>query len=62
MPTIFFYGPELNKEQKRELISSFTDAASKVTGINKKAFVVYLRPTDREDVGLGGELMADKKE
>jgi 4-oxalocrotonate tautomerase len=60
MPTIFFYGPELNKKQKQELISSFTDAASKTTGIDKSAFVVYLRRATVDEVGIGGELLADK--
>ncbi len=61
MPTIFFYGPELKQEKKKELISSFTAAASKATGIDKSAFVVYLRPTSSEEVGVGGELLADRQ-
>lgn len=60
MPTIFFYGPELDREKKKELISSFTSKASELTGINESAFVVYLRPSSREDVGVGGKLLADK--
>jgi hypothetical protein len=32
MPTIFFYGPKLEKEKKKELVRSFTESASKVTG------------------------------
>ena len=36
MPAIFFYGPELEKEKKRELIKSFTESASKATGIDKR--------------------------
>ena len=60
MPTIFFYGPELDREKKKELISTFTMAASKATGIDQSAFVVYLRPTSAEEVGVGGELLADR--
>lgn len=62
MPTIFFYGPELEKEKKRELIRAFTAAASQATGIPQSAFVVYLRKSGEEDVGVGGELLADRKE
>lgn len=62
MPTIFFYGPELEKEKKRELIRAFTAAASRATGIPQSAFVVYLRKSGEEDVGVGGELLADRKE
>lgn len=61
MPTIFFYGPELEKEKKRVLIRDFTRAASEATGIDKSAFVVYLRDASPEVVGVGGELLADKK-
>ena len=60
MPTIFFYGPELDDEKKRELIKSFTETSSKLTGIDKAAFVVYLRPTSTDNVGVGGELLKDR--
>ena len=61
MPTIFFYGPELDVEKKRELIKSFTETSSKLTGIEKSAFVVYLRPGSPDNVGVGGELLSEKK-
>ncbi|HED23843.1 MAG TPA: 4-oxalocrotonate tautomerase [Firmicutes bacterium] len=61
MPTIFFYGPDLGKEKKKKLIHEFTKAASEATGIDKSAFVVYLREVSPEVVGVGGELLADKK-
>ena len=40
MPTIFFYGPELDVEKKRDIIKSFTETASRLTGIDKSAFVI----------------------
>ncbi len=61
MPTIFFYGPELDKEKKKELISSFTQKASELTGLSESAFVVYLRTSSPEDVGVGGKLLEDIK-
>jgi len=60
MPTIFFYGPELDKDKKRKLISSFTKKASELTGIEEEAFVVYLRNSGPEDVGVGGKLLEDR--
>jgi len=42
------------------MIKSFTETASKVTGLNKSAFVVYLRESDPENVGVGGELLEDR--
>ncbi len=60
MPTIMFYGPEMQKEKRKKLVDDFTKAASEATGIDRSAFVVYLRPTDREHVAVGGELLVDK--
>jgi 4-oxalocrotonate tautomerase family enzyme len=60
MPTIFFYGPRLEKEKKKELIRAFTSAASAATGIREEAFVVYLMETAPEQVGVGGELLEEK--
>ena len=57
MPTIFFYGPKLDKEKSKEMIESFTETASRLTGIDKPAFVVYLRDSSPENVGVGGELL-----
>lgn len=62
MPTIFFYGPELDDAKKRELIDSFTEIASRLTGIDKSAFVVYLRASSPDKVGVGGELLKDRLE
>jgi len=61
MPTIFFYGPMLDKEKKRDMIKSFTDTASRLTGIERSAFVVYLRESSPENVGVGGELLEDRR-
>jgi 4-oxalocrotonate tautomerase len=41
MPTVFFYGPKLDKNKSREMIRSFTETASRLTGVDKSAFVVY---------------------
>jgi len=60
VPTIFFYGPELEKEKKKELVKSFTAKASELTGIDESAFVVYLLSTSPENVGVGGKLLEDR--
>jgi len=60
MPTIFFYGPKLDKNKRREMISSFTETASRLTGVEKPAIVVYLMETSPENVGVGGELLEDR--
>ena len=62
MPTIFFYGPELDDEKKKELIKSFTESASKITGIDKSSFTILLRLSLPENVGVGGELLKERLE
>ena len=62
MPTIFFYGPVLDDEKKKELIKSFTESASKITGIDKSSFTILLRPSLPENVGVGGELLKERME
>ena len=61
MPTIFFYGPKMEKEKKKEMIKSFTDTASKLTGIDRSAFVVYLQESSPENVGVGGILLEERR-
>lgn len=60
MPTIFFFGPALEEEGKKELVKSFTETASRVTGIDPSAFVVYLFAVPPEDVGVGGVLLKER--
>jgi 4-oxalocrotonate tautomerase len=60
MPTVFFYGPKLDKNKSREMIKSFTETASRLTGVEKSAFVVYLMESSPESVGVGGELLEDR--
>ncbi|WP_027717771.1 4-oxalocrotonate tautomerase DmpI [Desulfovirgula thermocuniculi] len=60
MPVITLQGPKLNKEQKAEIVKQFTETASRVTGIPAQAFVVYIVEMERENVGVGGVLLADR--
>jgi 4-oxalocrotonate tautomerase len=62
MPTIFFYGPELDNVKKKELIRDFTETASRLTGIDKSAFTIYLRASSPDNVGVGGELLRERLE
>ena len=60
MPVITFESGKLTKEQKAQLAQEFTEVAHKVTGIRKEAFVVLLHENERENIGVGGVLLADK--
>lgn len=43
MPTITFEAASLNTEQKRMLVSEFTESAARITGIPKEGFSVFLK-------------------
>ena len=61
MPNITFDGPRITDlAKKRELIRSVTDAAVKAYGLPKQAMVVVLKENPPENVGIGGELLADR--
>ena len=61
MPNITIDGPELKDiDAKRELVKSITDAASKAYGIPKEAFVILIRESAPENVGIGGTLLTDR--
>lgn len=60
MPNIFFYGPKMEKEKRKELIKSFTDTTSRLTGVNPQAVVVHMMEMDPAYVGVGGELLEER--
>jgi 4-oxalocrotonate tautomerase len=62
MPTIFFYGPDLDNKKKKKLIKDFTETASRLTGIDKSAFTIYLRASSPDNVGVSGELLRERLE
>lgn len=62
MPVITFEAATLNKDQKRELVKGFTEVASRVTGLPEAGFYVFLKENNLENVGVGGQLIADRNE
>ncbi len=61
LPVITMEGPKLNKDQKAELVKSFSETASKVTGLPLSAMVVIIRELEGENAGVGGCLLCDMK-
>jgi 4-oxalocrotonate tautomerase len=61
MPVITIDGPKLGKEQKKELIESFTQEAVRVIGLPAQAFVVIINETEPDNVGVGGEQLSEKQ-
>ena len=63
MPNITIEGPKIEEiEKKRTLVKEITDAAVKFYGLPKEIIVVLIKDNAPENVGVGGQLISDKKE
>jgi len=61
MPFIQVDGPKIqNIERKRQLVAKLSDAAVEVYGLSKEHIIVLIREIAPDNVGIGGQLLADK--
>lgn len=60
MPVITIDGPPMNKEQKKDLVSSFAKTASEVLNLPVTAMVIIIREVESENVGVGDVLLCDR--
>lgn len=62
MPIVTVHGPRVeDTDKKREFVGTVTEAASNMFGLPTQSIVVLLRETDPENVGVGGELIVDRR-
>ncbi|QXE92767.1 4-oxalocrotonate tautomerase DmpI [Geomonas subterranea] len=61
MPVIVFEGGTMETEMKRTLIRRLTETAAEVTAIPAAAFVTVIHEQPYQNLGLGGETVADIK-
>lgn len=61
MPVITVEGPKMTKEQKAELVKSFSETASKIMGLPVEAMVTIIREVESENVGTGNILLCDRR-
>ena len=59
MPMIMVEGPPMDIERKRQLVKKLAAAAAEVYRI--KHITVLIRENPPENVGVGGQLLADRK-
>ena len=63
MPTITCEGPPIkDMEARRKMVKEITDAAHGAYGLPKSVIVVVIRENQPENVAVGGELIADRRE
>ena len=61
MPNIIIEGPVIKDiEAKRILVREITDVVERVYKLPRQAFVVTIKETSPENVGVGGELVVDR--
>jgi 4-oxalocrotonate tautomerase len=60
MPIITLEGPAIpDLDHRRSFIRELTDAAVKAYGLPEEKIIVILHENSREQVGVGGNLLAD---
>ena len=60
MPLIIFEGPKMDRDKKRKLVCLFAEAVNSVTGIRKEVVTTVIHQNEKENIGVGGELLVDK--
>lgn len=60
MPAIIVEGVPLSLDQKRELVSALTKAASSTMNISEQAFQVYIKENSRENIAVAGILVSER--
>ena len=62
MPVINIDGPAIkDAEKKRTLVRELTDAAVKACGLPRQSIIVLIKENTPDNVGVGGELVSDRK-
>ncbi len=62
MPTITVEGPPVSLAKKRRLVKGLWEVAAAVyDNVPAEAIVVLIRENGPENVGVGGELLADRR-
>ena len=62
MPNAYIDGPKIeNMEIKRALVKEVTDAMEQAYKFPRQAYVVTISENPPENVGVGGELIADRQ-
>lgn len=61
MPVITYEGGQLPSGKKKQLIEELTEAGQSITGVPKQYFSVLIRELPDDNLGMGGEQVAEIK-
>jgi 4-oxalocrotonate tautomerase len=59
MPVITLDMAALTREKKEQLVQTLTRDASEITGIPPEKFIVLINELERDNIGVGGQLLSD---
>jgi len=59
MPVITIDLAGISKEKKASLVKNLTREASDITGIPREKFIVLINELERDNIGVGGELLSE---
>ncbi|HMM23113.1 MAG TPA: tautomerase family protein [Selenomonadales bacterium] len=59
MPIITVEGPQISKEQKRQLVGEITKAASDIIRLPAEYITVLIKENGHDNIGVGGSLLSD---
>lgn len=60
MPIITIEGALMNGDQKRKMVAALTREAADIMQAPEQSFIVLLKENSKENIGVGGVLIADK--
>jgi 4-oxalocrotonate tautomerase len=61
MPVIKVEITHRTKEKKKEIIEKLTQTMSEITNIPAESFLVYIDEYDRDNIGVGGIPLSERK-
>lgn len=61
MPVVKLEMSSLTKEKKKEIIERVSETLSEITNVPKQAFVVLINEYDRDNIGVGGVQLSERK-
>jgi 4-oxalocrotonate tautomerase len=60
VPVITIEAAALSKEQKYALVATLTKEAAGIMNVAEQHFMVLIKENSRENIGVGGVLLADR--
>jgi 4-oxalocrotonate tautomerase family enzyme len=61
MPVVKLEMSSLTKEKKKEIIERVSETLSEITNVPKQAFIVLINEYDRDNIGVGGVQLSERK-